>query len=135
MFIESWRKHQQKLPLQPLERLIAGVIREHPEYQQLIETPEQALEQDFLPDAGRSNPFLHMGMHISLQEQLAADRPAGIAPLFQALREQTGDPHVTEHLLMECLGKVLWEAQQSARPPDEQAYLACARALLQAQRR
>lgn len=134
-FTEAWRKYRQQQPLQQLERLVAEVVRDHPEYHLLIEDPERALSQDFLPDAGQTNPFLHMGMHISLQEQLGADRPSGITRLYQQLREKTGDTHVTEHLLMECLGRVLWEAQQNGRMPDEQAYLECARALLGSRRR
>ena len=124
MFIESWRKHQQKLPLQPLERLIAGVIREHPEYQQLIEAPEQALDQDFLPDAGQTNPFLHMGLHLGIREQVSTDRPAGIAGVYRSLAAKSGgDAHAAEHIMIECLAETLWEAQGSGRAPDEQKYI------------
>lgn len=129
-FVDAWRKHLQQQPLQPLERLIASVIGDHPEYQSLLEDPESALSRDFLPDGGETNPFLHMGMHISLQEQLATDRPAGIVRLYRHLQRQTGATHATEHLMMECLGRELWTAQQQGRLPDEQAYLACVQSLL-----
>ena len=129
-FTEAWRKYRQQQPLQQLERLVAEVVRDHPEYQRLIEDPERALSQDFLPDAGQTNPFLHMGMHISLQEQLSGDRPTGVRSIYQQLATQLGDSHKAEHQMMECLGLSLWEAQRAGRMPDENAYLDCLRQLV-----
>jgi hypothetical protein len=130
LFIDAWQKQQAGKPLEPLERLIADTILAHPEYHLLLSTPEQALHQEFLPEAGQSNPFLHMAMHISLQEQLSTDRPPGISRLYQRLVQRLGDVHTAEHQLMECLAQMLWEAQASQRMPDEQAYLACVRKLV-----
>jgi hypothetical protein len=130
VFIDAWRKHQDQQPMQPLETLIAGIVRQHPEYQRLLETGSQTVDQEFLPEHGQSNPFLHMGMHISLQEQLGTDRPAGIRGLYQQLAARTGDDHQAEHQLMECLGLSLWQAQRSGGLPDDQAYLDCVRKLL-----
>ena len=130
VFTEAWRKQRDKEPLDPLEQLIAEIVRQHPEYHRLIEDPERALDRDFQPESGQSNPFLHLGMHISLQEQLATDRPNGITLLYKQLIMQTGDTHTAEHQLMECLGRMLWEAQRAGRMPDETAYLECVRSLL-----
>jgi len=132
VFTEAWRKQHDKEPLDPLEQLIAAIVQQHPEYHRLIEDPESALDRDFQPETGQSNPFLHLGMHISLQEQLATDRPNGIALLYKQLVMQTGDTHTAEHQLMECLGRMLWEAQRAGRMPDEAAYLGCVRMLLKA---
>lgn len=129
-FTEAWRKHRAGEPLQPLEQLIARIVQQHPEYHGILEQPEAVLEQDFPPEAGMSNPFLHMGMHISLQEQVVTDRPAGISAVYRELSHKAGDPHEAEHQLMECLGRMLWEAQQSNTAPDEKDYLECARNLL-----
>jgi hypothetical protein len=130
LFIDAWRKQQQALPREPLERLIADIELDHPEYQALLADPEQALEKEFPPEAGESNPFLHMAMHISLREQVATDRPAGIGRLHQRLAQRLGDQHAAEHQLMECLGRMLWEAQVNQRLPDEQAYLECVKRLI-----
>ena len=130
VFTEAWRKLREHEPLDPLEQLITGIIHQHPEYHVLMEDGEAALDRDFLPEGGEGNPFLHLGMHISLQEQIGTDRPAGITALYQAMVRKTGDPHQVEHQLMECLGRMLWEAQQAHRLPDEQAYLECVRSLL-----
>ena len=131
VFTEAWRKQQRGEAMDPLETLIADIVRQHPEYHQLLQDPERALERDFSPDGGETNPFLHLGMHISLQEQVGTDRPAGITLLYRQLVMKTGDPHQAEHRMMECLGRMLWEAQRAGRMPDEAAYLACVRRLVE----
>ncbi len=127
LFFEAWRKLQDRQPLEPLEQLIAHIIEQHPEYHALLENPDAHLERDYLPEAGQTNPFLHMAMHISIQEQLGTRRPTGIENLYAELVHQQGDPHAAEHLMMECLAEMLWQSQRHGTPPDEAAYLACLR--------
>lgn len=129
-FVEAWRKEQAGLPQEPLEQLIARVIHLHPEYQALLADPDRSLAADYSPERGETNPFLHMGMHITIQEQLAVDRPAGIQALYRRLCRRFNDPHDTEHRMMEVLGECLWEAQRSGIPPDEGQYLGRLRRLL-----
>lgn len=109
--------------LEPLEHLIAGVIREHPEYQPMLRDSEAVLERDYTPEMGQTNPFLHMGMHIAIQEQLGSNRPDGIGDVYRQIYRRTGDAHAAEHLMMECLGETLWEAQRTGMEPDERVYL------------
>ena len=130
VFTRSWAKAGEGVPLEPLEALIVEVARQHPEYHALLGDPETALDRDYLPEQGQTNPFLHMGMHISIREQVQSDRPAGITLLYGQLVARTGDPHEAEHRLMECLGQMLWEAQRRGTPPDERDYLTCARRLI-----
>lgn len=125
-YLEAWRKLCESLPLEPLERQVAEVVAEHPEYHALLEN-EDTLAQDYSPEMGQSNPFLHMGMHLAIREQLGADRPAGIVTAYRALLLRLGDAHEVEHHMMECLGRALWEAQRANREPDEAAYLECLR--------
>jgi hypothetical protein len=127
-FVTAWHKRQAGKPLQPLEQLVAQVVAAHPEYHDHL-GDEDRLQRDFSPADGDTNPWLHMGMHISLGEQLAADRPPGIRDLYQAIAARSGDTHAAEHAMMECLGLALWEAQRDGRQPDEAAYLACLRRL------
>lgn len=133
-FAEAWRKDRQGLPLEPLQALIVEVIGAHPQYHRTVED-ERSLERDYLPDAGQSNPFLHMAMHLTLAEQCAADRPPGIAKaLGRALAhgQRRGDSaHDVQHQIMQCLERVLWEAQGEGRAPDEVGYLQCVRSLAQ----
>ena len=118
-----WDKAQAGQPLEPLEQLIAGVIRDHPEYQPALVDVESALGREYLPEMGETNPFLHMGMHIAIQEQLGGQHPAGIVEVYQQLRRRLGDRHAAEHQMIECLGETLWEAQRRGAEPDERAYL------------
>lgn len=123
MYRDAWRKYTARQPLEPLEAQLAAVIAEHPEYVPLIESDPQALGDDYTPEGGRENPFLHMGLHLALREQVATDRPAGIARIHQALARRLGDPHAAEHAMLERLAETLWESQRSRKAPDEQRYL------------
>jgi hypothetical protein len=129
-YAESWRKACANEPLEALEQQIAAVIGEHPEYHSCLESSGNTLERDFAPQSGESNPFLHMGMHLALREQLATGRPSGIRELWPLLLKKIGDAHEVEHRMMECLGQALWEAQRSNRIPDEAAYLECLRKIV-----
>jgi len=128
MYLAVWHKLQQKMPLEPMEALIADVIEIHPEYHSLLETGDNIRQQEFTPEQGQTNPFLHMGMHIALREQAAADRPPGVKAIHQKLLTQKGW-HKAEHDMMECLGQSLWSAQRNNQLPDEAAYLDCLKKL------
>jgi hypothetical protein len=132
-FCDVWRKHQKGQPLEPLERLIADTVAEHPEYQSLLGNPDRALSRDYGVEAGETNPFLHMGMHIALQEQLLSNRPNGILEVYRSLCQRFGSKHEAEHEMMECLGEMLWETQRSGSLPDEALYLQRLRALTRRQ--
>jgi hypothetical protein len=127
VFFEAWRKRQAGEAMEPLEQMVSSVEMAHPEYHKLLSDPEQGLSREFLPEDGATNPFLHMAMHISLLEQVSTDRPAGIGELYRRLCNRLGETHEAEHQLMECLGRMLWEAQSANRMPDEAAYLDCIR--------
>jgi Domain of unknown function (DUF1841) len=128
-YLQAWRKYSARLPLEPLEAQLAAVIAEHPEYVHLIESGAPALTADYTPEGGRENPFLHMGLHLAIREQVATDRPAGIAHIHQALTRRLGDSHAAEHAMLEPLAQVLWESQRSGRMPDEARYLERLRAI------
>lgn len=115
--------------MEPLELQVADVIALHPEYHPLFERPDEALDRDYTPEGGQSNPFLHMGLHLAVREQIATDRPGGIRAAFQALVRRLGSTHEAEHQMIECLAQALWDAQRSGAPPDEAGYLAGVRAL------
>jgi hypothetical protein len=129
MYLDTWRKFTNRAPLEPLEAQVAAVIAEHPEYVQWLESGDEALAAEFTPESGRQNPFLHMGLHLAIREQVATDRPHGIASVHEALLKRMGDPHAAEHAMLEPLAEALWEAQRSGRAPNEQAYLERLRAL------
>ena len=122
-FFDVWAKMQEGRPLTALETLIADVIRMHQEYHVLLGQGIEALDKDWLPEGGETNPFLHMGMHIAIREQLSIDRPPGIKEAYEKLLQKSGDQMQTEHLILECLGETLWRAQRENRMPDEQLYL------------
>lgn len=120
-FFNAWQKHCNNLDATPLEQQIIQVILDHPEYHKILEAP-QAAHQQYFPEQGQSNPFLHMGLHIALKEQISTDRPAGITALYKKLLHKH-EAHEVEHKMMDCLAEAIWAAQRAQRMPDEKAYL------------
>lgn len=125
VFFDAWQKKQLGLPLEPLEDMICGIVLQHPEYQALLADQEKTLAKDYLPEQGETNPFLHMGMHIAIQEQLSINRPTGIRDIYQSLAIKLQDTHEVEHGMMDCLAEMLQTAMSNKRAPDEQDYLRC----------
>ena len=121
MYADAWQKRCTGAPASPLEVQIADVIAMHPEYHDDLGSGD--LDKDYDPDGGKTNPFLHMGLHLGLREQVATDRPAGIAALHKAICGRSGDVHEAEHAMIEALAETLWEAQSLNLPPDERKYL------------
>jgi hypothetical protein len=126
-YTDAWRKHTDRAPLSAQEASIAAIIELHPEYQALIADPANSLAFEPGAATGQQNPFLHMGLHLAVRDQLVVDRPPGVRALHQQLQSRLGDPHAAEHALMEALAEVLWQANRDGRAPDEQQYLALAR--------
>ncbi|MGI9199937.1 MAG: DUF1841 family protein [Woeseiaceae bacterium] len=126
MYAEAWRKRTEEQALTPLEAQIAAVIEEHPEYQSALDGD---LDKDFTVAGGETNPFLHMGLHLGIREQVATNRPAGIRAVFDELAARLGDAHDAEHQMIDCLAEAIWTAQREQRPPDELQYLESLRKL------
>jgi len=126
-FCEVHRKHREGAPLTPLESIACDWIDEHPEYHGDLADLDAALAAVFDVDAGRTNPFLHLSMHLSISEQLAIDQPRGIKQAFELLAARLGSAHAAQHEVMECLGEMMWESQRSGLPPDGERYIDCVR--------
>lgn len=124
-YMDSWQKFLQKQALSPLEEQIVSVVKEHPEYHALLENA-QGLQGEYLPELGETNPFLHMGMHLGLKEQLSTNRPDGINTVYKTLVLKHGE-HEAEHKMMDCLAEAIWTAQKNNTMPDDIQYLACLR--------
>lgn len=126
-FCGVWRKHREHLPLEPLEAMALDWCIEHPEYHAELESEEHAIARQFNVEAGRTNPFLHLSMHLAISEQLGIDQPPGIRSVFEQLARRLDSQHAAAHRIMECLGEVMWRAQRDRSPPDSAAYLDCIR--------
>jgi hypothetical protein len=126
VFLEAWRKAKASEALEPLEQQIVQVVRQHPEYHTVLEAGDAALARDWSPEQGQTNPFLHMGLHLGMLEQVSTDRPAGIRKLYQeTIRSCRGDVHEAEHRIMDCLAEAVWKTQRHGGDFDEKALLKC----------
>lgn len=124
-FCETWRKARERLALEPMEIMAAEMIAAHPEYHGVLEKPEAALEQEFTPESGNTNPFLHLSLHLAIAEQLSIDQPPGIRAAFEAIFHRCGDAHEAQHAILDCLGEAIWTAQRNQAPLDALAYISC----------
>ena len=127
-FFAAWRKYRAGEPLAGIEGLALDIILQHPEYHDVLERPDEYAHRDYSDEL---NPFLHMSLHVALEEQLSIDQPPGIALRFQALLSRFQDRHEALHQALECLAETVWRAQRDRAAPDAAAYLGClaARAL------
>ena len=130
LFFISWQKYQQKQVLLPLEKQIVDVIIIHPEYQQMLEAKNSDDAQAYYPELGQTNPFLHMGLHLAIRDQVATNRPPGISDIYQQLLSKYSDISIVEHLILEHLAECLWQAGRTKSMPDEQKYLSSCQKLL-----
>ena len=96
---------------------------EHPEYHAELSDVEAALAAVYDVEEGRTNPFLHLSMHLSISEQVSIDQPRGIRQAVELLAAKRNSLHDAQHEVMDCLGEMLWASQRSGLPPDGHAYL------------
>lgn len=121
-FCDAWKKHQDRMPLVGAEVAAADIAARHPEYHILLNTPEAAQEGEWTPEDGQMNPFLHLSLHLAIHEQVSINQPPGIRPAYEQLRAQLGE-HEAEHVLLECLGEIIWRAQREGGAMDAMAYV------------
>lgn len=130
MFYSSWHKYRQKQVLVPLEQQIVNVIIDHPEYHALLDKPLADNNEAYFPEMGLTNPFLHMGLHLAVRDQIVLDKPAGVFAIYQALLKKYLDNLMVEHMLLESFAECLWTAQRNRCEPDEQQYFQALKRLL-----
>ena len=126
-FCEARRKQLASVPQTALELLAADWIAEHPDYHADLADEAAAQAAVYAVEDGRSNPFLHLSMHLSISEQASIDQPHGIRQALQLLAARLGSMHAAQHEAMECLGEMMWTSQRSGLPPDGERYIECVR--------
>lgn len=124
-FFETWRKYRAGAPLEGLETVALQVLLLHPEYHGVLEDRERSAAREYFPETGETNPFLHLSLHLALEEQLSIDQPAGVAQRFAGLLAKLGDRHDALHEAIDCLAEMVWRSQKDKAPPDAGLYLDC----------
>lgn len=129
-FFDTFDKGNKNIALTPLEKIAFSIILEHPEYKNVLSNREKYIATNWLPEAGETNPFLHLSMHVSIIEQLSINQPFGVKELYNDLCQKLSDEHEAQHQVMDCLAEMIWQAQYNKMQPDPQVYLSCLRAKL-----
>ena len=124
-FCAAYTRQRDGLPLDAMQAVAAHWVAQHPEYHVELADEAAALAAVYTVEEGRTNPFLHLSMHLSISEQCSIDQPRGIRQAIELLTHKRDSLHQAHHEAMDCLGKMLWESQQAGRPPEGDAYIAC----------
>lgn len=122
-FCTVYQKWLAKQNMDAIETIAALWIAQHPEYHNDLSDAQAAVERDYQIEEGRSNPFLHLSMHLSLSEQCSIDQPNGIQAAIEKLTNKLDSLHDAHHIAMEALGEMIWQAQRQGKPLDGEAYL------------
>ena len=124
-FCSVYAKNNNGQPLEAIESIASQWIEEHPEHHADFANAEAALEKMYQVEDGKTNPFLHLSMHLSISEQCSIDQPRGIRQAVELLAAKRDSLHDAHHQVMDCLGQMVWESQRAGRPPDGAAYIDC----------
>lgn len=122
-FFSTWQKFKQNLTLSPLEKISLSVIHMHPEYHEILNAPDQFKHQEYFPEFGETNPFLHMSLHLSIHEQMSINQPIGIVDIYEQLKLKYQDEHLAQHDILDCLAECIWSAQKNSTSLDANYYV------------
>ncbi len=122
---DTWEKHRSGAPLTPLETTALAILLEHPEYRAVLEDRSRYLDRDWHPEGGETNPFLHLAMHLAIEEQISIDQPPGIRAAVEALARRLDSTHEARHEVMDCLAEMIWQSQRHGAAFDNAVYLEC----------
>lgn len=120
---DAWAKFKQQAPLTDLEKIAVEVMQMHPEYHTILEAPERYMQQQYFPEMGETNPFLHLSLHLSVIEQIAINQPIGIKGIYEQLKQKHNDQHLAQHDILDCLAETIWQSQRNNTPLDSTHYL------------
>jgi Domain of unknown function (DUF1841) len=122
-FFDAWAKFKLQQTLTDLEKIALGIMHMHPEYHAILDAPAQFKHQEYFPEFGETNPFLHMSLHLSILEQISINQPTGIAGIYNQLKMKLADEHDAQHQILECLGEAIWLAQRNNTALDGNYYV------------
>jgi len=122
---DTWRKRRAGELLTPLEDLTAQLIDKHPEYHEIFSDADRNQDKDYAPDGSVANPFLHLMMHLTIEEQISIGQPHGIREQFARLTQKHESEHEAQHAMMDCLGEMIWQAQRNKTAADPAVYISC----------
>lgn len=120
---DAWAKFKQQAPLTDLEKIAVEVMQMHPEYHAILEAPERYMQQQYFPEMGETNPFLHLSLHLSVIEQIAINQPIGIKGIYEQLKQKHNEQHLAQHDILDCLAETIWQSQRNNTPLDSAHYL------------
>ena len=115
-----WERFQRGLTL-PEEEHIAGALREHDEYKSAWEAGSAAPDEHCTVNG--ANPFLHVHIHVAVENQLRGGDPPGVSVVLGELQRKGIDRHEAIHMIGSVLINEIYEIMGAHRPFDRARYL------------
>lgn len=122
-FFNTWHKFKQNHALEGVEIIAVQVMQSHPEYHAILGDVKRYMQQQYFPEMGETNPFLHMSLHTSILEQISINQPIGIATIYQQLIAKHQNELDAQHDLIDCLAETIWQAQRNQQSLNVENYL------------
>jgi hypothetical protein len=100
----------------------AEVMLEHEEeYFNQFEMADLTYNYQYDPDT-EENPFLHIALHVVVENQLEAGQPTEVYQFYDSMRKRKCSHHDAIHLIAALLAPLIVIALQRNGAPDEELY-------------
>jgi hypothetical protein len=131
---ETWEKSNlDNAQLSDEERGMIEAMRLHPEYYDLWERLDEVTDEELERDG--SNPILHIIIHQTVENQIAANDPPETAKTLERLLSQGKTRHEAVHEIGIVLAEEMFGIMKFNRSFDEQRYVRKLRKLIRSRKK
>jgi hypothetical protein len=100
--------------------MLVKALQEHPEYYEIWDQVDELSEEELIQDG--VNPILHVTIHQTVENQLAAKDPPVTHETLERLMRSGLSRHGAIHAIGSVLSEEIWEILSQERPFDEERY-------------
>jgi hypothetical protein len=118
---EVWVAAKAGRPLAGEEAAYAKAMLDHPEYHNAWEFADQVGAAEYVVDG--ANPFLHITVHVIIENQLAQGDPPEVAKTLERLLGQGMGRHGAIHAIAAAFMEVAFPAFQGREPFNTKRYI------------
>ena len=115
-----WEMAQMGEILDDEDAVMVEALREHPEYYGVWDRVDELSDEELIQDG--VNPILHVTIHQTVENQLAAKDPPVVHETLERLMRSGLSRHEAIHAIGSVLSVEIWEILKEERPFDEERY-------------
>lgn len=103
------------------EQQIGKLMLEHEEYHNQFEFADALEDYQFDPESG-VNPFLHISIHVIVENQLKSKQPIEAYQFYNSIRRKKVSHHETIHLIGNIFAPLMFQVLKRKEPFDNELY-------------